>query len=143
MRVSTLSDNQLMEHIISVAREYRKRFGKSLGITGEVGEYRAAQLLNLTRAAGNINEGYDAVDSKGRKVQIKSRIYRRNQERTSVFKNYGFDYAILVLLSEQYEITEIYKAACKDIRDRIKVQSYTKPALSISDFKKIAKRIYP
>ena len=143
MRVITLSDDQLMEHIISVAREYRKRFGKSLGITGEVGEYRAAQLLNLTRASGNINEGYDAIDSKGRKVQIKSRIYRRNQERTSVFKNYGFDYAILVLLSEQYEITEIYKAACKDIRDRIKAQSYTKPALSISDFKKLAKRIYP
>jgi hypothetical protein len=35
MKVTKLNDDQLIEHIIPLAMEYRRRFGKSLGITGE------------------------------------------------------------------------------------------------------------
>ena len=143
MRVTRLSNDQLIEHIILLAREYRQRFGKSLGITSEVGEYKVSQLLKLERAPGNINEGFDAIDPKGKRVQIKARICHRSQERTGVFKNYSFDYALLVLLSDDYEVTEIYKAKCEDIRNQITAQHYKRPSLSIGKFKKSAKRIYP
>lgn len=143
MKVTKLSDDQLIEHIIPLATEYRRRFGKSLGITGEVGEYKASRLLKLERASGNINEGFDAIDPKNKKVQIKSRICQRSRGRTSVFKNYGFDYALLVLLDDDYEVIEMYQAECKKIRHSINTQSYKRPALSISTFKKIAKSIYP
>ena len=137
------SDNQLIDNIINLSLEYKKRIGKNLGITGEVGEYKTSQLLNLKRAPGNINKGFDAIDPKGKKVQIKTRVFSRNSERTSAFTNFGFDYALLVLLSDKYEITEIYKARCKDIQEKIANQSYKRPALTIGDFKKISKLIYP
>ena len=143
MKALKLSNDQLIENIIGLSLEYTGRFGKSLGITGEVGEYKASRLLKLKRAPGNINKGFDAIDPKGKKVQIKTRIYLRNSERTSAFTNFGFDYALLVLLSDKYEITEIYKARCKDIQEKIASQSYKRPALSIRDFKKISKPVYP
>jgi hypothetical protein len=143
MKGPRLSENQLIKNIISLSLEYKKRFGKSLGITGEVGEYKASRLLGLERAPGNINKGFDAIDPKGKKVQIKTRIYSSNSERTSAFTNFGFDYALLVLLTDKYEITEIRKARCKPIREKIDSQSYKRPALTIGDFKKLSKRIYP
>lgn len=143
MSVTKLSDDQLIEHIILLAGEYRQRFNKNLGITSEIGEYKASQLLNLKRVAGNINEGFDAIDPMGKRVQIKSRICHRSQGRTGVFKNYSFDYAILVLLSDDYSVTEIYKAKCEDIRNQIIAQHYKHPSLTISKFKQLANRIYP
>ena len=143
MKPLRLSDSQLIENIVALSSEYKRRFGKSLGITGEVGEYKASRLLKLKRAPGNINEGFDATDLKGKNVQIKTRVFSRNSERTSAFTSFGFDYAILVLLSDKYEVTEIYKARRKNIQERIAGQSYKRPALTIGDFKRIAKLIYP
>jgi len=143
MKALKLSNDQLIENIIGLSLEYTRRFGKSLGITGEVGEYKASRLLKLKRASGNINKGFDATDPKGKKIQIKTRICLRNQERTSAFTNFSFDYAILVLLSEKYEVTGIYKARCKDIQNKSESQSYKRPALTIRDFKKLSKLIYP
>lgn len=143
MKALKLSDNQLIDNIVALSLEYKRRFSKSLGITGEVGEYKASQLLKLKRAPGNINKGFDAIDPKGNKVQIKTRIFSRNSERTSAFTNFGFDYALLVLVSDKYEITEIRKARCRDIQEKIDSQSYKRPALTIGDFKKLSKLIYP
>jgi len=143
MDTSRLNKNQLIENIIDLSLEYKKRFGKNLGITGEVGEYKVSRLLKLKRAPGNINKGFDAIDPQGKKVQIKTRIFRSNSERTSAFTNFGFDYALLVLLSDKYEITEIYKAYRKAIQNKINSQSYKRPALTIGDFKKLSKLIYP
>ncbi len=143
MKAPRLSDNQLIENIISLSLEYKKRFGKNLGVTGEVGEYKASQLLNLKRAPGNITEGFDATDPEGQRVQIKARIYSRDSERTSAFTNFNFDYSLLVLLSEGYEINKVYKASCEDIQKKIEEQTYKRPALSIRDHINISTRIYP
>ena len=143
MKASTLSDDQLIENIIGLSLEYKKRFGKNLGITGEIGEVKASNLLKLKRALGNINEGFDSIDLGGQRVQIKTRIHLRNSERTSAFTNFNFDYALLVLLSDEYELIKIYKASCIDIQKEIEEQTYKRPALSISSFIKIANCIYP
>jgi hypothetical protein len=140
-----LSDEQLISSIIPLAVEYRRRFGKSLGITSEVGEYKASKLLKLERAKGNINKGFDAVDRNGKKVQIKSRIWHKTQERTGVFNNFAFDYALLVLMSEDYNVVEIHQAPCRSIKAEIEGQSYKRPSLSVGKFKHLAKakQVYP
>lgn len=143
MTVNNLADDQLIENIISLAVMYRQRFGKSLGITSEIGEYKASKLLRLNRAQGNINQGFDATDSEGKKVQIKSRVYSRSQERTGLFNNFAFDYAVLVLMSDKYDIAEIWKASCQTIKEEIDRQQYKRPSLSIGKFKSIAEKVYP
>lgn len=143
MKAQNLNDDQLIEHIIPLAVEYRQRFGKSLGITSEVGEYRASKLLKLKRVPGNINEGFDAVDQKGKRVQIKSRICHRSQERTGLFNNFNFDYALLVLMSEDYEVTEIHRLQREKISEQIRTQKYRRPSLSVGKFRKLAERVYP
>jgi len=143
METKHLTDDQLIASVISLAIEYRQRFNKSLGVTSEVGEYKASKLLNLERAPGNINEGFDARDAKRKRVQIKSRICHKNTERTGQFsKNFKFDYALLVLMSDNYEVTKIFKAKRQKIQDQIERQSYKRPSLSISKFESIAELVY-
>ncbi|HPD61390.1 MAG TPA: hypothetical protein PKV48_06510 [Thermodesulfobacteriota bacterium] len=55
-----------------LARQYRALTGKPLGITGEVGEVFAADLLGLELAEARC-PGYDATDGDGRRFQIKTR----------------------------------------------------------------------
>lgn len=66
----TLEDT--IEVAKTVARRYRELTGKPLGVTGEIGEVLAAQLLDLQLADAR-QVGYDAVGPDGRRVQIKSR----------------------------------------------------------------------
>lgn len=75
MKMNSLSDDEIISLAIDLGKEFRARFGKTLGITGEIGEYRAAQILDLKRVEGNINKGFDAYDSDSNRVQIKIRIY--------------------------------------------------------------------
>lgn len=142
MEPTKFSDDELIERVVLLAREYRRRFGKSLGITGEVGEYKASKLLGLKLASSNINEGYDAIDRDSKRVQIKSRILSRSSERTGVFSNYNFDYALLVLMSEDYKVTQIYKAKCRDVKKEIVSQSYKNSSLSVTRFKQLADPVF-
>ncbi|MCJ7655483.1 MAG: hypothetical protein MUO97_09360 [Dehalococcoidia bacterium] len=140
--LEALTNDQLIDQIAALAVQYRKRFGKSLGITAEIGEYKAAKLLNLRRVEGNINKGFDAYHGKKR-VQIKTRISSSKAQRTGLFKTSDFDYCLLVLLSDKYEVLNIYKAGCQRILKEIQNQSYSKPSLSIRKFTAIGKPVYP
>jgi len=139
-----LGNDQLMEQIMRLAQEYRKRFGRPLGITAEVGEYLTCRVLNLNREQSHIQQGYDAKDKAGRKVQIKARIYNKgSRQRTGRFQNFDFDYAVLTLLDTDFEPKEIYKVEQDKVKATIKQQSYKYPSLTISKFKQIGKRIWP
>ncbi len=64
----------------SLARKYRKLTGKPLGITGEVAEFSAAQILGLELAEAR-QSGYDAIrkeNGKVIKIQIKGRCIPAN-----------------------------------------------------------------
>jgi hypothetical protein len=137
-----ISDAQLVERIANLACLYRQRFRKSLGVTAEIGEYKAAKLLNLKLEQGNINKGFDARDAKGNRVQIKTRVYVRKSERTGLFNNCDFDYALLVLLSNEYEVIEIHRAERKAVVKELKKQTYSRPSIPINRFKKIGKPVY-
>ena len=73
-----------------LARRYHELTGKPLGVTGEIAEYEAHQILGVELTEAR-NAGYDATEG-GRRLQIKGRcilpgskpgqrrLYRQAQE---------------------------------------------------------------
>jgi hypothetical protein len=51
---------ELIQNAKKLAKQYRQLTGKPLGITGEVGEFVAADLLHLELTDAR-NPGYDAI----------------------------------------------------------------------------------
>jgi len=133
----------------SLAAKYYKLTGKPLGITGEVAEMIAAELFNLELVKAR-EEGYDAVDKAGNKIQIKGRVlqnknYSGRTGKINIEKEW--DKIILVLLSPDYKPLEIFEADRKPV-----IRKITSPGsksrnerwtLSISQFKSISNKIYP
>lgn len=136
-----------------LAQRYRQLTGKPLGITGEVAEFEAARLLNLTLADAR-TAGYDATRQKDgvlRKLQIKARCLlpgsKRSQQVGGIDVTKEFDAVLLVLMDHEFNATEIYEAQ----RDAV-IAALSAPgskarnergALPVSKFKAIASRIWP
>jgi len=132
-----------------IAKQYRTITGKPLGITGEVGEYVAADLLGLTLTEAR-QPGYDAIAPDGRRIQIKARCVPPNssaaQRVGSINLKHEWDIVLLVLMDMNFEPIKIYEATRADIEREL-----TKPgskarnergALSVSKFKSIASCIW-
>ena len=71
---------EILEDAKHLARRYRKLTGKPLGITGEVAEFTAAELLNLNLAELG-QAGYDAIGEENGdriRVQIKGTVEPEN-----------------------------------------------------------------
>ncbi|TPW28116.1 DUF6998 domain-containing protein [Pararhizobium mangrovi] len=74
---------EILERARQAAIDYYALKGKPLGITGEIGEYVTARLLGLQLVDAR-EPGYDAVDSAGRKIQIKARSVVWSGERRNI-----------------------------------------------------------
>lgn len=96
-----------------VATQYRQLTRKPLGITGEIGEFVAADLLNLKLTEAR-QPGYDAVAPDGHRIQIKARCVlldsSQSQRVGSINFNHDWDTVMLVLMDANFEPTEIYEA---------------------------------
>ena len=96
-----------------LAKQYRQLTGKPLGITGEVDEFVAADLLHLELTVAK-NPGYDGVWPDGRRIQIKSRRILPNANPGGLVGgirlNHEFDTVMLVLMDENFEPLEMYEA---------------------------------
>lgn len=132
-----------------VAKQYRQLTGKPLGITGEVGEFIAANLLGLELTEAR-QPGYDAISRDGRRIQIKARCVLPDSSKSQRVGRIKLDHewatVILVLMNADFEPIEIYEAKRTDIEREL-----TKPgskarnergALSVSRFKAIASRVW-
>jgi hypothetical protein len=137
----------IVNNIIESALAYEKMTdnARKIGITGEVGEILACYHLGLRLCIDPRAAGYDAIDSEGKKVQIKTR--RSETEglpsdvgRIGTFSTHQFDYALLVLLDREYHVAEIWKADYTDVQPIIEKQKRRNPNLSI--FKKVSQRIW-
>jgi len=132
---------------IDAAQNYEKTAAGSrkLGITGEVGEVLCCKLLGLRMCVDPRSQGFDALDSEGKRVQIKSRRSEsaglpRDAGRLSSFSRHGFDYALLVLMTPNYQVAEIWRGEYSNIIDLIDNQNRRNP--NIASFKRKAKRVW-
>ncbi len=133
-----------------LAIEYKILTGKSLGITSEVAEYEAAVKLNCTLCSAR-NPGHDLIDAEGKKVQVKGRVIGDNIQRVATILENSpeklWDYVLLVLLDEKYELLAIYKANEEDIEREITRERPRggKPRrnLLVTDFVRISVSVWP
>lgn len=135
-----------IKHAIKASLNYEHITGRNLGITAEVGEVLAAKLLSLRLAKSKIQKGYDAVDENGKTVQIKTRRSDNGQKpkrngRVGRFGKHEFNYALLIILSDRYEVMEIYKAEYDKVQPL--VSQYERRNPPIRAFIKMALKIYP
>ncbi len=132
-----------------LAAEYYRLTGKPLGVTGEIAEYVAAELLGLKLADARA-QGYDAMRGTER-IQIKGRAYGADanpSQRISRIKlDAPCDTVLLVLLDnatlEPREMWEAPYAAVCACLSKPGSKARERGALGVPAFKKIARRVWP
>lgn len=138
----------LIERARPIAVDYYRLTGRPLGITGEIGEYEATQLLEMTLAPVRA-AGYDAVKLDGTRVQIKTRYLDEEDENNrrvpTIKMTHDWETVMLVLLDENFYARAIYEASRSAIENEItKIQSQSgQRGLRISLFKRISTQIWP
>jgi len=137
----------IVKKAVDVAIEYQKAVGgkRKLGITGEVGEVLVCRQRNLRMMRGDRSEGYDAIDSGGQKVQIKTRRSEveglpNDVGTLSAFSKHEFDYALMAILDHGYRLCEIWRADYEDLAPVIESKTRRNPTLRA--FKKVGSRVY-
>lgn len=142
---------KILERARRAAIDYYELTGKPLGITGEFGEYLTAKILGLQLADAR-SPGYDAIDARGRKIQIKARSIPAGKKLTgqrlgSIRLDHDWDCVMFMLLDERFEPLAIYEA------DRAPLEAaLSKPgsrarnergALAVTQFIKLGRRVWP
>jgi hypothetical protein len=133
------------------AKLYQELRGRMWVITNEIGELEAARCLGLELIVER-DQGYDAVDSEGRKVCIRSRIVANPRNPGPVCIN-GLRFSgpweaiVLVLLDPQCELVEIHRTERSDLeaamlRSRNRKPS-ERPAFAISTFVQCGRKVWP
>lgn len=151
--MSVFSVDKLISQARQLASDYRRATGKSLGISTEIAEHDACQLLNLELCPQPRDAGYDAVGKgvrDGRRIQIKGRVIfdeSRNDQRIGQLKiEKEWDSVVLVLMDEAYEPYEVYEAMRADIEDVWNRASASKRAkrgaMSVARFKNISQLVW-
>lgn len=144
--------DEIIPHIKALAIEYYKITGKPLGVTGEIGEYEAAKILNLKLQEAR-TAGYDAirhVDGREEKIQIKSRRIgtdsKPSQRIGSISLDHEWDKVILMILDESLNAIEINEADRSAIEKALKEPGSKarneRGALVLGKFKQIGRRIW-
>lgn len=153
----TLSEDRVREILATIkplAAEYYRLTGKPLGVTGEVAEYVAAEVLGLTLAPAR-TAGYDATrqrpDGTKEHIQIKGRASgatSKTSQRMGVLKrNAECDVVMLVLLDNAtLDLRQIWEApypAVVTLLEREGSKSRERGALGVSEFKRVAVQVWP
>ena len=141
---------KVIEEAKRLAKRYRELTGKPLGVTGEVGEFMAAELMGL-KLTGAKQPGYDAVAPDGRSIQVKARCVlpasKKSQHLGSIRLKHQWDTVMLILMDGDFKPLEIYEAKRPDIEREL-----TRPgskarnvrgSLAITKFKSIASLVWP
>jgi hypothetical protein len=136
----------------ALAKRYQKLTGKPLGITGEVAEFSAAQILGVELAEAR-QSGYDAIRKENgevTRIQIKGRCIPANaksgQRIGSIKLDKEWDTVLLVLMDEDLEVLSMYEAARPEIEKALLAPGSKarneRGALAVSKFKAIGHEIW-
>jgi hypothetical protein len=149
----TLRIRAIVAEVKPLAAEYYRLTGKPLGVTGEIAEYLAAQLLNLELAPAR-TDGYDAIrhDPFGpARIQIKGRAFgdgaSRSQRMGKIKADAACDIVMLVLMDNaSLDPHEIWEAPFSAVAARLALsgsKARERGALSTTEFIRMARRIWP
>ena len=146
--------SEILSGVKSLARQYYRLTGKSLGVTGEIAKNEACRLLGLAMADAR-QANWDAVgvrpDGAEERLQIKGRCFadgvgpRARLGRIDISKE--FDAVLLVLLDDSFMVLSIHRVERSQI-----VEALTAPGsrarevrgqLSVSKFTSIGAQIWP
>lgn len=92
-------------------------------ISGDYAEWLAARLLGLELATSGVQKGYDALDSEGRRYQVKSRIVTSLRDVTSFdfraldLELPAFEYLIGVFFSYDLDVLGIIKVPFEAVHE--------------------------
>lgn len=136
-----------------LAAEYYRLTGKPLGVTGEVAEYVAAEVLGLDLAPPR-TQGYDAIRNTAegpQRVQIKGRAYgedaKPGQRLGTIKRGAPCDTVLLVLLDNRtLDPREMWEASYQDVEARLNVpgsNARDRGSLGVSEFKRMAVKVWP
>jgi len=146
MHISTAMFSAI-QRVRRAALSYEKATGgnRKMGITAEVGEVLACQQLGLRLTVDPRSKGFDALDRRGRRVQIKTRRSESSglpsdAGRVGTFSEHPYDYALLVILDRRYELAQIWRVAYEKIEPLIRKHKRRNP--NLSSFKKAAKCVW-
>lgn len=139
----------VVEAAATTARRYKELTGRPLGITGEIGEVLAAELLGLTLAEAR-QPGYDALGPDGRRVQIKARCLpsdaKPGQRIGQIRFDHDWDTVVLILMNEDFGPLEVWEAGREEVRRELERPGSRarneRGALSVNKFKSIAERAW-
>ena len=147
----------ILHEVKPLAAEYYRLTGKPLGVTGEVAEAAAADLLGLKLADAR-TEGYDAIritpTGEQQRIQIKGRALgekpKLGQRLGRIKTGAPCDRILLVLLdAATLDPTEMWEADYADVIERLAEPGSKarneRGALSLRDFKKLhgASQVWP
>lgn len=144
---------EILSAVKPLAAEYYRLTGKPLGVTGEVAEYVASELLGLELVPPR-TAGYDALRQTvagPQRIQIKGRAYdpaARSSQRIGSIKSDGpCDVVMLVLLHNgTLDAVEIWEAPFAAVVGRLaepgSKSRNERGALSVSDFRRLGRRVW-
>lgn len=143
----------ILAEVRNLAVEYKRLTGKPLGVTGEIAEHLAAEILGLELAEAR-SPGFDAYrhrDGKVERIQIKGRVLphknRASQRVGTIKKTAECDVVILILLDpDTLDPLEIWEAPFSNVLKRLEVpgsSARSRGSLGVSEFKAFSERIWP
>jgi hypothetical protein len=144
---------EILSVVKSLAAEYYDLTGKPLGVTGEVAEYVAAQLMRLDLAPPR-TQGFDATRVQNgviQRVQIKGRALdaasRKGQRLGTIKRGAPCDAVMLVLLEKAtLEPLEIWEASYAAVEERLVVsgsKARERGSLGVAEFIRLANQVWP
>lgn len=143
----------ILAEVKPLAAEYYRLTGKPLGVTGEVAEYVASEILGLELAEAR-TPGYDAIRHTAngpQRIQIKGRACgeaaKPGQKISRIKSDAPCDVVLLVLLDDKtLDAREMWEAPFPSIAARLAIpgsKARERGALSVGEFKRMARKIWP
>jgi hypothetical protein len=125
-----LPDTALLREYSAIMLELRTRklVRSSNNVTSDYGEYVAAKKMKL-HLMKNSTQGYDAVDDKNVRYQIKSRRFTRsnNSKQFGVIRNIDarqFQFLVAVIFNEDFSRKNIWKIPIEIVKKHSKFSKH-------------------
>ena len=142
------SVSKLTEEARRLAADYRRATGKTLPLSPEIAINDAIRLLGLMPATDDSCDAIDDSELGEQKVLVKGRAIFEKSKSAQRLGQLNMDkpwqIALLVLMDENYETTEIYRAPRESLDSALTQKAKNKRGtMTVNQFKVIGKKVWP